>query len=378
MDIISSNNKDFSIENLISHSLLNHLYEGIYFVDKHRRIRFWSKGAERISGYTKEDVSGHFCFEGILKHEDDFGNIICNGKCPLVRSIEMDQHIDERIYLRHKQGHLIPVWTHVSPIKNQNGEIIGAIEVFNDDSDYEKLKQANIELEKLNQLKNQFLGMAAHDLRTPLGTALNFSSFLLDAHNENLTERQVALIARIKNACDSMLLLINDLLSITAIESGKINLAKRFINIEELIYLDHYSAKLLADHKKIFISLDIQPKLPQMYVDTNRINQVMENLLSNAVKFSYPETTINIKVYRRDNNIVIAVIDEGQGIPKKDLPNLFKPFEKKSVQPTAKESSTGLGLPIVKKIVEMHGGKLEVESQINKGTEFRVVLPFRS
>lgn len=375
MDVVIHESEELSFESAISRSLLNHLYEGIYFVDVNRQIKFWNKGAENITGYSKEEIIGHHCVNGKLCHQNTMGENLCVGQCPLVKSITEGIHIDERIYLRHKSGKTIPVWVHVTPIKNVKGEIIGAIEVFLDDSDYEELKQVNSKLEELNEMKNQFLGMAAHDLRTPLSVALSFSTFLLEFHGDTFDQKIQSIIQRINKACKSMLALINDLLDITSIESGKITLEKNVHNIYEIFNLEEMSMKIMADQKNIDIKIDIEPDLPQINVDLARMNQVLENLISNAVKFSYENTTIILKARKENGFVAISVIDQGQGIPEADMPKLFTPFEKTSIKPTGKETSTGLGLVIVKKIVEMHGGTIEVQSVPGEGSEFKIKLP---
>ncbi|MEW5820998.1 MAG: PAS domain-containing sensor histidine kinase [Cyanobacteriota bacterium] len=375
---ITQESHEFNIEANISRSLLNHLYEGIYFVDINRQIKFWNRGAENITGFSKEDVINKHCHDGILCHKNEQGEELCVASCPLVLAIENDCYIDERVYLQHKNGTMIPVWIHVSPIKSNEGKIIGAVEVFEDDSDYDQLKQANKKLEDLNELKNQFLGMAAHDLRNPLSVVMSFSSFLLDFNKQDLSDNQSIMIRKINNASKTMLLLINDLLDITSIESGKINLKVKKYNINEVINLDNYSMKLIANQKNIAIKVDIEPGIPDIELDLDRFNQVMENLISNAAKYSYPGTTITLHVAFVDNNLLISVIDQGQGMPHEELPKLFKPFQKTSIRPTAKESSTGLGLLIVKKIVEMHNGTITVQSEPGKGSTFTISIPVKT
>lgn len=375
MEIITQELANISLETQITKNLLNHLYEGIYFVDVDRKIMLWNRGAENITGYAANELVGKYCQDNILSHENEEGNNLCKSGCPLHAAIEKGIYSDARVYLRHKDGSRIPVRVHISPIRNKANEIIGAVEVFIDDSDYEDLKQAKNKLEDLNEQKNQFLGMAAHDLRSPLSSILGFSSFLLDFRDSNLTETEVSIIRRIKNACETMLLLINDLLNITTIETGKITLKKSKYPINKILDIENSSVKVMADQKNIDIKIDIDPGISEIEVDINRMKQVIENMLSNAVKFSFPDSLITIKVAKINDNIQISVIDQGQGIPKKELPNLFKPFQKISVKPTAKEKSTGLGLMIIKKIVELHNGTIKVESKLNKGTTFTIELP---
>lgn len=152
MDIIKPSSLDVNLEEYISKSLLNHLYEGIYFVDRDRQIKFWNVGAEKITGYKSDEVIGLYCHDNILAHKDENGINLCNDFCPLVDAINNDCYKDARVYLKHKNGYRVPVWVHISPIKNDLDEIVGAVEVFVDDSDYEKIKQLNKLLEKLSEI----------------------------------------------------------------------------------------------------------------------------------------------------------------------------------------------------------------------------------
>jgi len=135
--------------------------------------------------------------------------------------------------------------------------------------------------------------------------------------------------------------------------------------------------RVLAAKKQIEIELMDEP-LPLLLLDASKIEQVLNNLLSNAIKFSPPRTTIRVRVARADDQILLAVQDQGPGIPPNELDKLFKPFQRTSVKSTAGEKGTGLGLSIVKKIVEGHHGKIWVESQVGQGTTFFVALPLSS
>lgn len=132
-------------------SLLDNLTDGVYFVDRERRITYWNQGAERITGYQGEEVLGRQCHENILMHMDDAGCLLCHGDCPLVRTIKDGVVHETEVYLHHKKGHRIPVWIRASPIRDRVGKIVGAVEVFNDNS----AKVAAIK--KIEELEDQAL-----------------------------------------------------------------------------------------------------------------------------------------------------------------------------------------------------------------------------
>jgi PAS domain S-box-containing protein len=130
-------------------SLLNFIFDGVYIVDIKRQIRFWNKGAEAITGYTADEVMGKCCKDNLLNHIDENGMLMCVRDCPLARTIQSGRHIESKVYPRHKSGRRFPVSTHIGPIKNEKGEIIGGIEVFRDISAEEKLRQQELKFKKL-------------------------------------------------------------------------------------------------------------------------------------------------------------------------------------------------------------------------------------
>jgi hypothetical protein len=243
-----------------------------------------------------------------------------------------------------------------------------------------ELEQKNIELARLNEQKNYFLGMAAHDLRNPMGAIFNSSELLIDEDLGTLNDEQKDMISAIKNASEFMLNLVNDFLDIAHIESGKLTLKKESVDIFRLIKNNVQFNHNFAVKKQI--SLDFQysniESLPMISLDGSKIQQVMNNLISNAIKYTHSGGAIQVILEKEDENILIAVKDNGQGIPENEIQNLFAPFQRTSVQSTAGEKSTGLGLAIAKKIVNAHNGEIWVKSQVGKGTTFHISVPLSS
>jgi len=231
------------------------------------------------------------------------------------------------------------------------------------------------QLVELNELKNKFLGIAAHDLRNPLGVIKGFIGLLRSGSLDETTTKDV--MQRIDKSCQTMLNLVNDLLDISAIESGCLNLQLKEVNLEDYLNECHSSNLILATAKSIDLNLELSPNLPLVTLDEDRISQVINNLITNALKFSFPNTVITMKAKRNGDEIIISVIDQGQGIPESEIPNIFREFNKASTRPTAGEKSTGLGLAIVKRMVEAHQGQIIVKSQLGKGTTFTFTLPIK-
>jgi signal transduction histidine kinase len=230
-------------------------------------------------------------------------------------------------------------------------------------------------LRELNKQKNEFLGMAAHDLRNPIAVIQNASSVLSRYSSENLSEKQKEFLKKIYDTSKFMLELLNGLLDILKIESGKLELEISKNNYSDFVRKNIEFNRFFATEKDISIDSVLSDDIPLVDFDRNKIEQVLNNLISNAIKYSHPNTAIRIEVLRQQHFVVTKVIDQGQGIPENELPHVFKPFQKASTKPTAGEKSTGLGLAIVKKIVEGHQGTIGVESEVGKGSTFFFRLP---
>lgn len=240
---------------------------------------------------------------------------------------------------------------------------------------YRDLAKKSSELSRLNDQKNQLLGMAAHDLRNPLEVILTYSEFLLEEAAPRLDRDQVAFVETIRSSSDFMLHLVEDLLDLAKIESGKLELDLARVDLAELIGGNVARSRVLAAKKGTGIELRIEGGPFPMLIDPPKLEQVLNNLIGNAVKFSPPGSTVEVRLARGDSRVTAAVADQGPGVPPDELDALFRPFERTRVRSTAGEKSTGLGLAIVKRIVEGHRGEIRVENRPEGGSVFLVALP---
>jgi signal transduction histidine kinase len=239
-----------------------------------------------------------------------------------------------------------------------------------------EMAKANAELAQLNEQKNRLLGMAAHDLRSPLGAILSFSEFLQADAGAGFSEEHREFIAIIHSSSEFMLNLINDLLDVSSIESGQLKLNLGPGELAELVARSVSLNRVLAQKKGITIDYAVPSgDLPPMLFDSGKIEQVLNNLLGNAIKFSHAGTAIEVSVQVGVNAVTVAVRDQGQGIPADELSRLFRNFGTTRVRGTAGEPSTGLGLAIARKIVEGHGGTVAVDSTVGQGSTFSFSLP---
>ncbi len=241
-----------------------------------------------------------------------------------------------------------------------------------------ELEFKNIELAKLNQEKNYFLGVASHDLRNPIGNIISLVNILEDELRDQLSDDLREMLHMMQDSGRDMLELLNNLLDVSKIESGNMNLKFKNNSIAEIIQKSINDNIRTANAKQIILDYNIADNLPNVCFDRIHLQQVLNNLISNAIKFSFGNTHVEINVRLKKEEVIISVKDQGQGIPSNDIHRVFLPFARTSVSSTNGEKSTGLGLTIAKRIVEAHGGNIWLSSEVGKGTTFFFSLPTRA
>jgi two-component system sensor histidine kinase/response regulator len=262
----------------------------------------------------------------------------------------------------------------VAPEVAELAESIGLILVKLEARDFhiEMAAESEQRLKKLNELKDQHLGIAAHDLRNPLASIRGMSQMLVEMELDKNT--QTSFLQSIYRVSDQMLTLVDNLLDVAVIESGRFDLKITEENVSRLVAERIELMAKNAERKEIGLIAELQEVTDSLF-DIDRMRQVVDNLLSNAIKFSPSGSVVNVTCGQAGRVLDITVTDQGPGIPSEDLDRLFDSFEKLSAQPTGGEKSTGLGLSIVKSIVDAHGGEIDVDSEVGKGTTFIVRLP---
>ncbi len=239
-----------------------------------------------------------------------------------------------------------------------------------------ELKHINEKLLALNQQKNLFLGIAAHDLRNPISTIHSMSELLIDFNSAELSKEGISMLELIYSSSEYMLKLVNDLLDLSVIEMGKMVLNKEKVEYVGLLMNTVILNKNFASRKNIEIIEDYKCEGEvNLFIDKNKIIQVVNNLLNNAIKFSDAGSSVVLQMECKDDEVITCVIDKGKGIPEEELSMLFKEFSKTSVKAKDKEKGVGLGLAIARKIVEAHGGSVRVESEYMVGSKFFFSIP---
>ncbi len=236
-----------------------------------------------------------------------------------------------------------------------------------------ELDDANTKLRQLNHQKDHVLGMVAHDLRGPLGN-IKFAVDLLKTLQPTQDEYS-HFLQMIEETTANALYLTNDLLDTAAIEAGRLTVNPQLTDLRQLVTRVRYSNSHIGAQKQINLTIELEPTIDQVLLDGLRMEQVLGNLLSNAFKYSHAGTNVILKFGRNGQDLLISVTDQGQGIPPDEIHQLFGLFARASVRPTGHEKSTGLGLAISKRIVELHGGTIGVESVVGRGATFTIMLP---
>jgi signal transduction histidine kinase/DNA-binding response OmpR family regulator len=242
----------------------------------------------------------------------------------------------------------------------------------------ERLASANAQLAQATRLKDEFLANMSHELRTPLNAILGMSEGLLGEVYGSLNDRQKRSIATVERSGKHLLDLINDILDLAKIESGKLELQISQVSTKSLFSSSLGFVKQLADQKNIEVITNIPESVGFIQVDERKICQALINLLSNAIKFTAEGGTITmeIQVHSAAQQISMSIIDTGIGIAQENLSQLFQPFVQVDSRLNRQYSGTGLGLALVKRIIEMHNGSVTVESEVGRGSRFTLTLPY--
>ncbi|GEM_PF-391447 len=348
--------------------ILDNINCGVMVVDAHsHEIVDINPTALDIVGFKKKDVLGRVCHNFVCPTE--------KGNCPIS---DLNKVIDrsEKTVMR-SDGRTVPILKSVQIVKLGGHELL--IESFFDIS---KIKETENELldqkihaETANRTKSEFLATMSHELRTPLNSVIGFSDLLLDGNFGDLNEKQSRFMSNISSSGKHLLNLINDILDISKIEAGKMELFYEIFDFADMISDIHFMMKPLAAKKDILLDFEVEPKNIVINADRSKLKQVLYNIIGNAIKFSPENGVVQVNVSTKDNMLNVSIKDSGIGISRDDQEKLFQPFVQIDSASNRKYEGTGLGLALVKNLLELHGGNIGVESAPGEGSTFFFSVP---
>ena len=252
------------------------------------------------------------------------------------------------------------------PIKKGDNEVTGAVVLFHDIT----------ELKQLDQIRRDFVANVSHELRTPLSILRGYIEVLFD-EPQTSREELTRILSIMERHSKRLQRLVNDLLSLAQLESSQATLEVSVVRVDELFnnLVRDWKEKLAAKNLKVVV--DLAPEALTLQADATRLEEVLYNLLDNAVKFSPENGQVHLRATRLGSDMVLSVADSGFGISKEHLPRIFERFYRADKARSRELGGTGLGLAIVKHIAQLHGGRVEAESEVGRGTTIRVILPVR-
>ena len=355
----------------------------IFGIDSNGMVNEWNQSSEKITGFTKEEVLGQDLVATYINsnYQKSVKKVLDNAQ----RGVET-ANFEFPLYA--KDGKRIMILLNSSTRRNSDGKIIGMLGVGQDITilnEYKKNLESKVEYrtqelqeslereKELGQLKTSFVSMASHEFRTPLTSIKAISDIILRYSNKLSQESINARLEKIKKEVDDMTIMLDDILIIGKSEAQKLAFNP---DIEDIVFLirqiiTEYQFSDTTNRQLIY---DIPNSIIMINVDKKWIKHIIINLISNAEKYSNKNTPIKISIHQNQSNISFSFQDYGIGISKQDIKKLFEPFHRGSNAQNI--PGTGLGLSVLQQAVDLHNGKIEVESNLGKGSKFKIILPY--
>lgn len=343
--------------------IVNIADDGIISIDRQQRIILFNQGAERIFGYTAAEVLGNSLdmlipLRHVQNHRQYVNNFGDSGK--------VTRRMGERreIFGRRRDGSEFPAEASISKLDLENETI------------YTVYLQDISDRKQIERMKDEFVSVVSHELRTPLTSIHGSLGMLASGLIPSDSPQGKRLLQIATDSTERLVRLINDILDIERIESGRVKMEKQLYNVAEIIAQAVNIMQAIAD--KAQVNLDVEYLHVQVWADADKIVQTLTNLLSNAIKFSYPGSTVYLRANVTDaQEVLFLVEDSGRGIPADKLNSIFERFQQVDSSDSRKQDGTGLGLAICRSIVQQHNGKIWVESTLGEGSKFYFTLPLQ-
>ena len=369
-------------ESTLLHALMDNIPDAIYFKDTESRFTRVNRHAPYRGGNAPEEVVGKTDFDFFVESHaraayEDEQRIMRTG-VPLVDKEECETYTD---------GSQTWLSTTKVPIVDEEGRVTGIVGLSRDITERKRAEEARLELareqaaraeaEAANRIKDEFLATLSHELRTPLTAILGWAKLLADG--EVAPERTADAFAAIHRNARAQAQLIDDLLDVSRVITGKLRIEVTNVNLAAVVEAAASVVRPAAAAKGVGLHVQVEAEASTVNGDAARLQQVVWNLLSNAVKFTPAGGRVEARVRRAGSQLEVAVSDTGQGIPPEFLPHVFERFRQADMGTTRRHGGLGLGLAIVRHLVELHGGTVEASSEgLGRGSTFSVRLPLRA
>lgn len=353
----------------------------IYMANPNGIIIDMNKALEGLTGFGQEEMLGKLSYH-LFREKEEARNL---EKETLEKGVSKSQELT--LLTKDKE---IPVILNLSARKDIGGKVIGYAATITDitelnaktnalektmielDKSRKELERTYEELKTLDKMKADFLEMAAHELRTPIVAIKIYMDLIVNEKLGRINKKQKKKIGIVSKNIEQLTKIINEMIDVSRIESGKLDIRKRYISIPEFVKMIVDDVKPMADKKGQTIVMEMPASLPDIPGDVDLVFRAFMNLLSNAIKYTLKNGIITVKAYDEERNIHITVQDNGVGIPEEELEKIFDKFY---IGSSSEHKGIGLGLAIVKGIVEQHNGKIWAESKVGKYSTFHVLLP---
>ncbi|HJT58837.1 MAG TPA: ATP-binding protein [Ktedonobacteraceae bacterium] len=340
-------------------------------IDQHFHVLDCNPAAANILGWTDTNIQGRLCSD-TLKCRNLNGMVLCGtSSCPLQRVLQQQKALaNEALLIGTIPDHTHEYSISVTPVNiEENDDDTGDSGVVFSARDMSAVRIAT-------HLRANFVSMVSHELRTPLNSVHGFIDLLMQGHIGPLTNEQRIYLGYAQEGVQQLISIVEDILFLTRSDSGQFEIKSQQVNLRVLARQVLNSLQPQAIKAAVILNKDIPAPSPILYVDPQRMKQVLNNLVTNAIKYTPPGGTVTIRARPYDERfLIISVEDTGYGIPIEDQPHIFERFYQANHHLQSKMGGYGLGLPIAKLIVEQHGGHISFDTILEKGTTFYFTAP---
>jgi PAS domain S-box-containing protein len=361
---LTAKNRELENEKARQEVMIESIGDGVIGISDKGEVVFANKQVEAMLGWSEEELKGKRLVHAV-KLVDDKGNEVLQTKRPIRNALFTRQKVSSNDYFYvRRDGSKFPAAITATPVV-LHGQVIGGVNVFRDiTKEYE-----------IDKMKTEFISLASHQLRTPLSAMKWFSEMLADGEVGELSDEQKELVDNIYQSNERMIGLVNSILNISRIESGRMIIDPKPTDLKKLVEEVILELQPKIEEKKHAVAVSVHEGLPKINIDPKLVRHVYMNLLTNSIKYTPEGGEITVIISKSGNEVISQITDNGLGIPKRQQDKVFTKFFRAQNIAKVVTDGTGLGLYLTKSIVDSSGGKIWFESEEGKGTTFWLILP---